>query len=79
MLVYLRISDAARDKHLPRLETKRHHQLACYGFGDALLNGEHIDQLTVVGLAPNIDAGIGADQLHSDTDSVPRAAHGTID
>ena len=44
-------------------------------FGDLTLNGEHIRQIAIVGLRPEVRVGSRVDQLRVDADTVAVALH----
>ena len=47
--------------------------------GDVVLHGEHIGELTVIAIRPQLTAVTGADQLRRDPDPVPRPAHAALE
>ena len=68
-----------RDQSLALLQTQRHAQRAGDGLRDVFLDGEHVGELAVVILGPEMHAVVGLDELRRDAHAVARLAHRAFD
>jgi len=74
LLIGVRIDLAVVHQIFAGLQTKRHPQRRSDGAGNLFLHREHVRQLAIVILRPDMRAVIGLDQLHGDLSGNRRRA-----
>ena len=79
VLIGIHVGRAIRDEPLALCQTERRAQCARNGLRDVLFDREHVGELAVVTVRPEVDPVVGLDQLRRYAHTVARAAHGAVD